>query len=213
MDQKEYRSNKEGGIQHPSMWIAPSALALQPAKCNVSLFPPSGCCFGGSQRQFQRACGGEKPCCASPHVGFCWCNSLAECHPEQSEHLKQIQPHEQRRLLDCTSDDFAKALPVSLQRKEVNAYLHSSMTGAHDTSASGMHLCQVIEGQNVPSLRSQVKILIGLLIVSLDSNSICKERSDNRGLGAARRIEIDATWLTSVLPINPKVQKLNDCKV
>lgn len=51
-------------------------------------------------------------------------------------------------------------------------HLHSSVARAHHTSTGGVHLGQVVEGQDVARLRGQVEEFQCLLVVTLHTNAI-----------------------------------------
>lgn len=52
------------------------------------------------------------------------------------------------------------------------SHLHGGGAGAHHACAGGMHLGQVVEGQDVAGLRGQVEEFERLLVVALHADAI-----------------------------------------
>lgn len=50
-------------------------------------------------------------------------------------------------------------------------HLHGGVAGAHHTSTGGVHLGQVVEGQDVACLRGQVEELECLLVIALHADA------------------------------------------
>lgn len=51
-------------------------------------------------------------------------------------------------------------------------HLYSCMAGTHHTRTGGMHLGQVVEGQDVARLGGQVEEFKSLFVISLHTNAI-----------------------------------------
>lgn len=65
------------------------------------------------------------------------------------------------------------------ERSSSAAHLNSSVAGAHHPSTGGMHLGQVVEGQDVARLCGQVEKFKCLLVITLYTNAVCEENKEN----------------------------------
>lgn len=61
---------------------------------------------------------------------------------------------------------------IAVNRRRTTTHLDGSRAGAHDAGASGVHLRQVVEGQDVAGLRGQVEEFECLLVVALHANAV-----------------------------------------
>lgn len=69
--------------------------------------------------------------------------------------------------------------------------LYSGVAGTHHTSTSSMHLGQVVEGQDVPSLWGQVEEFKSLLVVTLHANAIWGTRVRTKNVIMWRRAKTE----------------------
>lgn len=60
------------------------------------------------------------------------------------------------------------------------SHLYGSVAGAHHTGTSSVHLGEVVESQDVASLRSQVEELKCLLVVALYADAVCGTRQKRK---------------------------------
>lgn len=74
------------------------------------------------------------------------------------------------------------------------SYFNSGGTGAHHTSPRGVHLGEVVEGQDVAGLRGQVEELERLLVIALHTDAIWRAgltaRTKNEEIGGCEDTHI-----------------------
>lgn len=70
-----------------------------------------------------------------------------------------------------------------LKHRQNGAHLHSSVARAHHTCTSRMHLCQIVEGQDVACLWGQVEEFKCLLVVTLHTDAICGMKGERKKNG------------------------------
>lgn len=65
-------------------------------------------------------------------------------------------------------------IPSSTIRMNLRSvtYLHCSVAGAHHACTSSVHLCQIVESQDVARLGGQVEEFERLFVIALHTNAI-----------------------------------------